>query len=168
MKVLKNCLFLSVTLPLPSTLTLYLPLPRLSKICPDLSHFLAILPAPCWFWIKTLSPGCSCDNSLVCWDHFSNPLMILGLSANSLFSLLSIQTSDGENVPGLIGKKSLIGRPKIISLGDSLYSVSGVFLCCMMALVTLSMSGEPSDLVFSIRMRLQLLTPVSTLKFPWA
>ena len=43
---LKNCLFLSVTLPLPSILTLYLLKPRSSTIRPDLSHFFEIFPAP--------------------------------------------------------------------------------------------------------------------------
>ena len=51
---LRNCRFLSVTLPLPSILTLYLLYPRSSMTSPDLSHFLAIFPAPCWFWIMTL------------------------------------------------------------------------------------------------------------------
>ena len=43
----KNCLFLSVTRPLPSTLMRYLLCPRSSMIRPVLSHFFAILPAPC-------------------------------------------------------------------------------------------------------------------------
>ena len=43
----RNCLFLSVTLPLPSTLILYLLKPRSSMTVPERSHLLAILPAPC-------------------------------------------------------------------------------------------------------------------------
>ena len=43
----KNCLFLSVTRPLPSTLILYLLWPRSSITVPDLSHLWAVFPAPC-------------------------------------------------------------------------------------------------------------------------
>ena len=43
----KNCLFLSVTRPLPSTLILYLLWPRSSMTVPDLSHLWAVFPAPC-------------------------------------------------------------------------------------------------------------------------
>ena len=42
----KNCRFLSVTRPLPSTLILYLLWPRFSSTVPDLSHLWAVFPAP--------------------------------------------------------------------------------------------------------------------------
>ena len=81
--------------------------------------------------------------------------------ASSLFSLQSTQTSEGEKFPGLIGRKSLIGRPKTNWAGDSLYSESGVFRCCIIARNNLSESGEPSDLVLSINTLLADLTAVS-------
>ena len=94
---LRNCLFLSVILPLPSTLTRYLLNPRSSSTRPDLSHFFETFPAPYWFWIRTQEPGTRGGRSLVCSDHRSAPLKTLFLIASSLFSLQSTQTSDGEN-----------------------------------------------------------------------
>ena len=94
-------------------------------------------------------PGCNGLRSLVLVDHLSDVLMKRFLSASSLVSLLSIQTSDGEYCPGLMGKKSLIGRPNTNWLGDKPYSLSGVLRCCISARSTLSQSGEPSDLVLS-------------------
>ena len=108
----RNCLFLSVTLPLPSTLILYLLYPRSSMTVPDLSHLLAILPAPCWFWTRTLCPRLRGVRFLVCSLQRSRPLENLDFIASSLFSLQSNQTSEGQKLPGLIGRKSLIGRPK--------------------------------------------------------
>ena len=128
---------------------------------PDLSHFFAILPAPCWFWIMTLWPTDNGDWTLVCSDHLSSPLVTLVLMASSLFSLLSTQTSAGEKEPGEMGRKSLIGLPKIICDGANWNSVSGVLRCCISALVTLSQSGDPSDLVLSIRSLLADLTAAS-------
>ena len=128
---------------------------------PDLSHLLAILPAPCWFWTRTLWPRLRGARFLVCSLHCSSPLVNLVFMASSRFSLQSTQTSDGEKFPGLIGRKSLIGRPKTRWAGESLYSESGVFLCCIIALVILSWSGEPSDLVLSRRILLADLTAVS-------
>ena len=92
----RNCLFLSVTRPEPSTLTRYLLCPMSSRMRPVLSHFLAILPAPCWFWIITLAPGCNGLRSLVFDDHLSAALMNLFFRASSLVSLLSTQISAGE------------------------------------------------------------------------
>ena len=102
---------------------------------------------------------------LVCSPHCSKPLENLAFIASSLFSLQSIQTSEGEKFPGLIGRKSLIGRPKTSWAGESLYSESGVLRCCMIALIILSWSGDPSDLVLSIRTRLADLTAVSARRF---
>ena len=85
-------------------------------------------------------------------------------NANSLVSLLFTQTSEGVYCPGLIGKKSRMGRPKTNWLGDKLNSLSGVFLCCIKALSTLSQSGEPSDFVLSISNLLPDLTAVSALR----
>ena len=128
---------------------------------PDLSHLLAILPAPCWFWTRTLCPRLSGGRFLVCSLQRSKPLKNLVFMASSLFCLQSTQTSEGEKFPGLIGKKSLIGRPKISWAGESPYSESGVFLCCIRARAILSWSGEPSDLVLSSRILLADLTAVS-------
>ena len=78
----KNCRFLSVTRPLPSTRILYLLYPRSSMTVPDLSHLLAILPAPCWFWTRTLWPRLSGERFLVCSLHCSRPLetdVVVGL-----------------------------------------------------------------------------------------
>ena len=150
-----------MTLPLPSILIRYLLCPRSSITEPDLSHLLAILPAPCWFWTRTRWPRLRGGRFLVCSLHLSNPLANLVFIASSLFSLQSTQTSEGEKLPGLIGRKSLMGRPKTSWAGESPYSVSGVFLCCMIALVILSVSGDPSDLVLSMRSRLADLTAVS-------
>ena len=94
-------------------------------------------------------PGCRGLRSLVLEDHLSEDLMKRFLSASSLVSLLSTQTSDGEYCPGLMGKKSWIGHPNTNWLGDNPYSLSGVLRCCIKALMTLSQSGEPSDLVLS-------------------
>ena len=107
----KNCRFLSVTRPLPSILILYLLYPRSSITVPDLSHFLAILPAPCWFCTRTFWPRLRGARFLVCSVHCSSPLANLDFMASSLFSLQSTQTSEGEKFPGLMGRKSLIGRP---------------------------------------------------------
>ena len=134
----KNCLFLSVTLPLPSILILNLLCPRSSMTVPDLSHLFDILPAPCWFWTRTLWPRLRGARFLVCSLHLSNPLENLVFIASSLFSRQSIQTSEGEKCPGLIGRKSLMGRPKTNWAGERPYSESGVFLCCMIALIILS------------------------------
>ena len=100
----KNCLFLSVTRPLPSTLTLYLLYPRSSMIRPVLSHLFAILPAPCWFWIITFDPSFSGFRSLVCMEHLSAPFTNRFRSATSRVSLQSTHTSAGEYCPGLIGR----------------------------------------------------------------
>ena len=125
---------------------------------PDLSHFLETFPAPYGFWTKTLDPMGKEGRFLVCSDHFSAPLKTLFLMASSRFSLQSIQTSDGENWPGLIGRKSRMGRPNNNWAGDKPNSVSGVFLCCIVALMILSNSGVPSSLVLSITIRLADLT----------
>ena len=60
-----------------------------------------------------------------------------------------------------MGKKSQMGLPKTNWLGDKLYSATGVFLYCISAFITLSQSGDPSDLVLSISNRLPDLTAVS-------
>ena len=96
--------------------------------------------------------------------HLSEVLINRLLSANSLVSLLLTQTSEGVNWPGLMGRKSRMGLPNTNWLGDKLYSLSGVFQCCIRALKTLSQSGEPSDLVLSISNRLPDLTAVSALR----
>ena len=103
----------------------------------------------------------------MCSLHLSSPLANLVFMASSLFSLQSTQTSEGEKCPGLIGRKSLMGRPKTSWAGERLYSVSGVFLCCMMALAILSWSGDPSDLVLSMRILLADLTAVSARRLEW-
>ena len=97
----------------------------------------------------------------MCSLQRSKPRENLAFIASSLFSLQSTQTSEGEKFPGLMGRKSLIGRPKTSWAGESLYSESGVFLCCMMALANLSGCGDPSDLVLSIRSLLADLTAAS-------
>ena len=165
MNFLRNWRFLSVILPLPSILIRYLLNPRSSITMPDLSHFFETFPAPYWFWTKTFDPMSREGRSFVCSDHFSAPLRTLFLIASSRFSLQSIQTSDGENCPGLIGRKSRIGRPNNNWAGDNPNSVSGVFLCCMVALIILSNSGVPSSLVLSITILLADFTEVSALRF---
>ena len=102
--------------------------------------------------------------SFECSDHFSAPLKTLFLIASSRFSLQSIQTSDGENWPGLTGRKSRMGRPNNNWDGDKPNSVSGVFLCCIVALIILSHSGDPSNLVLSITILLADFTEVSALR----
>ena len=160
----RNCLFLSVTRPDPSTLIRYLLYPMSSSTRPVLSHFLDIFPAPCWFWMITLVPGCKGLRSLVLANHLSEALMNRLLSANSLVSLLFTQTLEGSNCPGLMGKKSRMGLPKTNWLGERLYLLSGVFRCCIRALSTLSQSGEPSDFVLSKSSLLPDLTAVSALR----
>ena len=132
-----------------------------SSMRPVLSHFLDIFPAPCWFWMITLVPGCKGLRSLVLVDHLSEALMKRLLNANPLVSLLFTQTLEGSNCPGLMGKKSRMGLPKTNWLGDKLYSASGVLLYCISACITLSQSGDPSDLVLSISNHLPDLTAVS-------
>ena len=139
----------------------YLLYPRSSTIKPVLSHFFAILPAPCWFWRITFMPGFSGLRSLAWVDHLSAPFKNRFLNAISLVSRQSTQISAGENCPGLIGRKSRIGLPKINWLGDSPYSASGVFRCCIIALMILSQCGEPSVFVLSNNNRLPLFTAVS-------
>ena len=97
----------------------------------------------------------------MCSLQRSKPRENLAFMASSLFSLQSTQTSEGEKLPGLMGRKSLIGRPKTSWAGESLYSESGVFLCCIMARNNLSGWGDPSDLVLSRRILLADLTAVS-------
>ena len=97
----------------------------------------------------------------MCSLQRSKPLENLDFMASSLFSLQSTQTSEGEKLPGFIGKKSLMGRPNTSWAGESPYSESGVFLCCITARAILSVSGEPSDLVLSRRILLADLTAVS-------
>ena len=132
-----------------------------SRTSPVLSNFLAIFPAPCWFWIITHDPGFNGGRSLVPEDHLSEDLITRFLKASSLVSLLFTQTSEGVNWPGWMGKKSRMGLPKTNWLGDKLYSATGVFLYCISAFITLSQSGDPSDLVLSISNRLPDLTAVS-------
>ena len=150
-----------MTRPYPSTLIRYLLYPMFSRTSPVLSHLFAIFPAPCWFWIITLVPGYKVWRSFVLEVHLSDDFMTRLRSASSLVSLLFTQTSAGVNCPGLIGKKSRMGLPKTNWLGDKLNSVSGVFRCCINARITLSQSGEPSNLVLSMRSRFPDLTAVS-------
>ena len=109
----------------------------------------------------TFIPGFNGFKSLACVDHLSAPFKNLCLNATSLDSRQSTHTSAGENCPGLIGRKSLIGLPNINWLGDKPYSASGVLRCCIIALIILSHCGEPSALVLSNNSRLPLLTAVS-------
>ena len=114
--------------------------------------------------MSTLEPGSRSGKSLVCSDHFSAPLIIRFLKASSRFSRVSIHISEGLKVPGLIGRKSRMGLPNTICAGDIPNSVSGVFLCCISPLEILSRSGEPSNLLLSIIIRLADFTAVSALK----
>ena len=79
-------------------------------------------------------PGFNGFKSLAWVDHLSAPFKNLVLNAISLDSRQSTHTSAGEKCPGLIGRKSRTGRPKINWLGDKLYSASGVLRCCIIAL----------------------------------
>ena len=51
----KNLLFLTVSLPDPSTFTTYLSYPLHSTTTPVRSHLVGF--EPCWFWMATLSPS---------------------------------------------------------------------------------------------------------------
>ena len=119
------------------------------------------LSSPCWFWIITHDPGFNGGRSWVPEDHLSEDLITRFLEASSLISQLFTQTFEGVNWPGWMGKKSRMGLPKTNWLGDKLYSATGVFLYCISAFITLSQSGDPSDLVLSISNRLPDLTAVS-------
>lgn len=78
---------------------------RSSSTVPDLSHLLPILPAQCWFWVRTLKPRLRGGRFLVCSPSHSNPLTNLDIIASSLFSWHFTQTSGSE-----IDWKSLIGQ----------------------------------------------------------
>ena len=134
---------------------------------PVLSHFFEIFPATCWFCNITFIPGFSGLRSLVWVAHLSAPFRNRFFKASSLVSRQFTQTSDGEYCPGLIGRKSLIGLPKINWLGDNPNSASGVLRCCIIALMILSHCGEPSALVLSSNNLLPLFTAVSARKLLW-
>ena len=114
---LRNCLFLSVTLLLPSTLTLYLLNPGSSTTIPVLSHLLVILLT----------------------DHFSMPKCTLCFMACSLLTLSKIQHSWGRILVlcSFMGRKFCFGLPKISCAGDNFDSGSGVFLWFIKTLRTL-------------------------------
>ena len=59
---------------------------RSSSTVPDLSYLLPILPAQCWFWIRTLKPRLRGGRFLVCSPNHSNPLANLDVIASSISS----------------------------------------------------------------------------------
>ena len=107
-------------------------------------------------------------NGLVCSDHISPPLDTLCRRPSSLCSLLVIHTSEGLKRPGLIGRWSLIGLPKNNGADESSTSATGVFLCCITALLIWSHTGLPSDFVLADNSLLADLTADSALRFECA
>ena len=70
---LRNFLFLTVTLPDPSTFTTYWSNCLTSITLPVLSHLRAW--GPTWFWMRTRSPTANGGSLMVCSDQRSASLM---------------------------------------------------------------------------------------------
>ena len=103
---------------------------------------------------------------LVCSFSFSQVLVMRHRMA---FSLRDHALRHSGCTDGLLNleqrltkeKASLIGRPNTISAGDMLQSGSGVLRIWSMARRKLSLSNEPVEPIFSIRMRFAYLTATS-------
>ena len=68
---------------------------------------------------------------------------------------------------GLVGRKFLRFRPSSMKAGDSLVSLSGVFLYVNSGLVTAKLSSFPSDDTFSHSNLLASLMAISALVLAW-
>ena len=67
----------------------------------------------------------------------------------------------GWYLPGGMGIKSLMARPKMHIAGESLVSLSGVFRYCSMARWKVSVSRSSFEAVLSMSSRFTVLTPTS-------
>ena len=103
----------------------------------------------------------------MCSLKISASLMWRFLKASSRASLVSSQVRWGVYRPGRMGIKSLMGLPKRHEAGDSLVSLSGVFLYWSIALWKASGSRSPFEPVLFIMSRLMVFTAISALQLLW-
>ena len=164
MNSLRYFLFLLVSLLDPSIMIWYWSWPSHLTTLPLLSQRRGWLPL--WFCTMTESPTFSVGRGLVCSDHCFSAFMLLCPRAFSLASARFIQSSPIRAEPGL-GRKSLSSLPYRALAGDSLVSLSGVFLSCSKALEMAALSKEPSVPTLSLSIRLTVLTPSSALELAW-
>ena len=95
---------------------------------------------------------------------FSADLMCLLRSAVSRASMVSRHVPFGWYLPGRMGIRSLIGRPKTHWAGDNFVVWSGVLRYINMARWNVSVSSLPLASVLSIIIRFDVLTPTSALQ----
>ena len=160
---LRNFLFRSVGLPVPSILILYWSKGRTSTTWPDLFHLSGLLPL--WFCTRTTWPTVSGANTLVCLERSFSRWACLLASAFSLCSIVILHSGCSKRLPGLIGKKFLTDLPKITWAGLRPVSLSGVFLCRSKARRKLSLFKLPSGATLSRNILFADLTPCSALWF---
>ena len=122
----KNFLFRSVSLPVPSILTIYWSCSLHSITTPVLSQRLGLFPT--WFCTNTFVPTVSGGSRFVCSDHASCCATCLFAMAASLWSSNSRQMMCGLYLPGSTGKPSLTCLPKTAIAGENLVVGSTVFL----------------------------------------
>ena len=156
---LRNRLFRKVTRPEPSTRMTYWSNCLTSMTTPVLSHFIGW--GPVWFWIRTASPMTRAGRWRVCSVKRSESRRWRCRSAISLEQSVSCHVGWGWYLPGCMGIKSLIWRPKTHIAGDSPVSLSGVFLYWSMARWKGSDCSFPSAPRLPERIRLTVFTPSS-------
>ena len=93
-------------------------------------------------------------NFFVCSDHLSADFMCRMRRAASRVARVSLHVSCGLYLPGRIGIRSLMGRPKTHIAEDNLVSLSGQFLYCRIARWNGSTSRSPLGAVLTVIMRL--------------
>ena len=166
----RNLLFLKVTLPEPSTFTLYWSCAPTSTTIPVRSHFLEWWPS--WFWMNTWSPTLRGVRALLCKLSLSCDRRKRALRASSFADHASLHVDRMWGLSNLgrrltNEKESLICLPKIISAGEILQSGSGVFLTCRRARKRRSLLRDPDGPIFSRRRRLHFLTATSARPLDW-
>ena len=87
--------------------------------------------------------------------------------ASSLAVSVSRHVTCGLYLPGGIGMKSRMGRPKTHIAGDSFVSGSGVLRYWSIALYTASVSSSPFGPVLSVMSRFIVFTPISAQQLLW-
>ena len=141
-KLLKNLLFLNVSRPVPSTLTVYWSCSFASTSPPVLSHLLGWLPT--WFCMKTFVPIARVGNFLVCSDQDSWWATCLLARAFSLCSSSSFQVLWG------CGEEGLAIQPLSLS---KIWWVKGMILPFSFPTVTRDISCRLSALTSCLPMK---------------
>ena len=154
--VRRNRLFRRVTRPEASLRTTYWSNWRTSSMMPVLSHWVGW--GPVWFWIRTESPTVSGGRCRVCSDKRSAACICRFRKASSRERRVSCQVGWGLYLPGWMGMKSRMGRPKTHIAGDRPVSLSGVLQYWSMARWNPSEFSLPSAVTLPVRRRLAVLS----------